>query len=192
MLREIRLYGELGRRFGQVHRLAVQSAAEAVRALSANHPGFETYLRENSEPGYKVWVGHERIGEDQLTATTGARVIRISPVIAGEKKQGMGQVILGTILVIIGAVMVYTGVGATAGAYMIKIGAVMILGGIVQLLTPTPKKDEQKESESKQSYSFSGPGNTVAQGNPVPVLYGEMIVGSAVISAGLYGEDVPL
>ncbi|HCW20974.1 MAG TPA: phage tail protein, partial [Achromobacter sp.] len=39
------------------------------------------------------------------------------------------------------------------------------------------------------SYNFNGPVNTSAQGIPVPVLYGRMIVGSAVISAGIYAED---
>ena len=29
----------------------------------------------------------------------------------------------------------------------------------------------------------------MAQGNPVPLLYGEMFVGSATISAGIYSED---
>ena len=39
------------------------------------------------------------------------------------------------------------------------------------------------------SYNFNGPVNTTAQGNPVPLLYGEMFVGSATISAGIYSED---
>ena len=38
-------------------------------------------------------------------------------------------------------------------------------------------------------HNFNGPVNTTAQGNPVPVIYGEMIVGSATISAGIYSED---
>ncbi|HNQ32149.1 MAG TPA: hypothetical protein PKJ93_00055, partial [Methanoculleus sp.] len=35
-----------------------------------------------------------------------------------------------------------------------------------------------------------GPVNTMAQGHPVPVGYGEMIVGSAVISAGIEIDEV--
>ena len=39
-LREIRLYGALGRRFGRIHRLAVDSVAEAMRAqaVPGDHP----------------------------------------------------------------------------------------------------------------------------------------------------------
>lgn len=40
----IRLYGALGARFGRVHRLAVKTSAEAVKALSINLAGFESYL----------------------------------------------------------------------------------------------------------------------------------------------------
>ncbi|MNL81044.1 Bacteriophage lambda tail assembly protein I [compost metagenome] len=43
--------------------------------------------------------------------------------------------------------------------------------------------------ENGASYNFNGPVNTTAQGNPVPLLYGRMIVGSSVISAGIYAED---
>ena len=38
------LLGELGKRFGRRHQMAVASAAEAVRALCANFPQFEREL----------------------------------------------------------------------------------------------------------------------------------------------------
>jgi hypothetical protein len=63
----------------------------------------------------------------------------------------------------------------------------MIAGGVVQLLTPLPKGLHSKDSAGNMpSYSFNGPVNTQAQGNPVPLLYGGPLkVGSAVISAGI-------
>jgi predicted phage tail protein len=39
------------------------------------------------------------------------------------------------------------------------------------------------------SYAFNGPVNMQAQGNPVPVAYGETWTGSAVISGGIFSED---
>jgi predicted phage tail protein len=45
------------------------------------------------------------------------------------------------------------------------------------------------QAENKASYNFNGPINTTAQGNPVPLGYGRKIVGSAVVSAGIYSED---
>lgn len=181
--REVRLYGVLAKKFGRVHRLAVATAAEAVRALSANIPGFAKHLREHSEPGYHVWVGRENIGEDDLTMPAGGgEVIRIAPALAGAKK-GLLQTIVGVVLMVVGT---YFG-----QAWLVQIGAALALGGVSQLLTPTPKNQAGTQSDNKPSYIFNGAANTTAQGNPVPVLYGEMVVGSAVISAGMVAKEIP-
>lgn len=185
MLREVRLYGQLGRLFGRVHHLAVSTAQEAVRALCANYPAFERYLREHSEPGYHVFLGKRNIGEEGLTDPTGCdEVIKIVPAIAGAKKGGFLQVILGAVLVVVGLVV-------PGAQWLVSVGAALALGGVAQMLTPMPKADAGQEGENKQSYIFSGAANTTAQGNPVPICYGEMVVGSAVISAGLYTEELP-
>jgi predicted phage tail protein len=63
-------------------------------------------------------------------------------------------------------------------------GASLVLGGIAQLLTPTPKIS-QDEGDPRKSFSFSGIQNTNRAGVPVPVVYGETLVGSVVISAGI-------
>jgi predicted phage tail protein len=65
----------------------------------------------------------------------------------------------------------------------------MIIGGVIQLLTPVPKGSAANTAANAPSYVFNGAVNTQAQGNPVPLLYGRMIVGSAVISAGISAED---
>jgi predicted phage tail protein len=66
-------------------------------------------------------------------------------------------------------------------------GASLLLGGIAQLLTPTPKVTQGADGQDdpRKSYSFSGIQNTSRQGVPVPIVYGETIVGSVVISAGI-------
>lgn len=183
MLREIRLYGELGRKFGRVHHLAVKSAQEAVRALIANCKGFDAHLRTYSEPGYHVWVGKRNIGETELADPAGSDdVIRIAPALAGAKKGGLLQTIIGAVLVVVGIV--------TGQTWLVQIGAALALGGVAQMLTPTPKNDTT-QAENKQSYVFSGATNVSAQGATVPVLYGELVVGSAVISAGLSTQPIP-
>ncbi|MEK7492166.1 MAG: tail assembly protein, partial [Pseudomonadota bacterium] len=69
-------------------------------------------------------------------------------------------------------------------------GASMALGGVVQMLSPQAKGLSTKDSPNNgASYNFNGPVNTTAQGNPVPILYGRMIVGSAVLSGGIFAED---
>jgi predicted phage tail protein len=45
-------------------------------------------------------------------------------------------------------------------------------------------------TDPKRSYSFSGVQNVSRQGVPVPVVYGEVLIGSIVISAGITTEKV--
>lgn len=196
-MREIRLYGFLGQKFGRVHRLAVKSTAEAVRALCCTVSGFEQALIDHA-PGWKVWTGTTRIGdpEDLHDPSSEREVIRIAPVVAGAKS-AFGQILIGVALV---AAAFFTG-GASLSAYGLAfsslagqvafgIGAALVLGGVAQMLAPHPKSTDTGDSaENKASYIFNGAVNTVAQGNPVPVGYGRMIVGSAVISAGLSTQD---
>lgn len=80
----------------------------------------------------------------------------------------------------------------TAGYFATSIGASLLLGGISQALTSTPSTSNQtvEAVSNRPSYAFDGAVNTAAQGNPVPVCYGQLIVGSQVISAGLSVEQI--
>lgn len=191
-LREVRLYGRLGARFGRIHMLAVSSAAEAIRALCVLVPGFERALADSDAHGvrYACFLGKRNIGEDDLHELVGADAIRIAPVIAGAKRAGLFQTILGAAILVVSAVT-YNAYGATAGwSMMTSMGATLALGGSVQLLSSQQRGLSARDSpENGASYNFNGAVNTSAQGNPVPVLYGRMIVGSAVISAGIFAED---
>ena len=56
-----------------------------------------------------------------------------------------------------------------------------------------PHMTDQTQDQSPNnlpSYAFDGAVNTTRQGNPVPICYGSMIVGSQVISAGLFSEAI--
>ena len=65
-------------------------------------------------------------------------------------------------------------------------GASLIMGGVIELLTPQQKVTSSGDSaDNTPSYNFNGPVNTTAQGHPVPLAYGEVMTGSAVISAGV-------
>lgn len=70
---------------------------------------------------------------------------------------------------------------------MMKMGAAMAMGGVAQLLTKTPNIDSMtgKSEKASRNTSFSNVDNTVAQGSPVPLLYGIGYVGSRVISQGI-------
>jgi predicted phage tail protein len=72
-------------------------------------------------------------------------------------------------------------------AFAKGIGASLALGGVAQLLTPMPTVPQGADTQDdpRKSYSFSGIQNTSRQGVPVPIVYGETVVGSVVISAGI-------
>jgi predicted phage tail protein len=175
--------------------MAVSSAAEAVRALCSQIKGFEAYMAQSKDRGeaYAVFYGKTNLSKDELKNPVGPRDIRIAPVLIGSKQQGIFQIIVGIVLIIVGVV----GEFATAGTstQLILMGASMIFGGVVQLLAPHPKGSAAGDmAENQPNYSFNGPINTQAQGASIPLLYGRMIVGSAVASAGidtLMGDYVP-
>lgn len=193
-LRTIRLYGLLGARFGRKFRLAVNSPAEAVRALCAILPGFERYLHGAKRNGmaFAVFIGRQNLSKEQLKDPPGNEDIRIAPVLLGSKRGGVLQTILGVVLIVVG---IYGNIAGGWGQPFINAGVGMVIGGVAQMLGPQPKGlGSQDSAENRPSYSMNGTVNTQAQGNPVPVAYGGhdqkgMMVGSAVISGGIMAED---
>lgn len=177
-MKTIRLHGDMGKRFGREFQLDVQTPAEAVRALSSQVKGFRAYLNEHAQDAFKIFVGGRNSSEELGFPCSDKEIIRIAPVIQGAG--AVGRIVLGIVLVVVGS---YFGQG-----WMVQMGASLIIGGVVQMLSPQPKTDSGMASESvtnKPSYNFNGPVNTTAQGHPVPLAYGKVICGSAVISAGL-------
>ena len=196
MLREIRVYGRLAKFLGRrVFKADVANAAEAVRFLLANFPKLEAHMAEQH---YRVSVGDYDLTLDELHDPAGQQEIKIVPVLTGAGGP-TGRIIIGAALI---AGAFFTG-GATIGllglaapvavsTVLAGIGATLVLGGVAQLLTPVPKvpSGPDTEADPRKTYSFSGIQQTSRQGVPVPVVYGETIVGSVVISAGIDTEKV--
>ncbi|MDH6161582.1 putative phage tail protein [Leclercia adecarboxylata] len=192
-LTTIRLYGVLGARFGRVHRLAVQTSAEAVKALCINLDGLESYLMNAKKNGmtFAVFRGKRNIGADDFRDLTGETDIRIAPVMEGAKKAGMFQTILGAVMVVAGVVASFIPGGQAFAPSLLIGGASMMAGGIYQMLSPQPKGLQGRDDpDNKPSYAFGGAVNTLAMGNPVALLYGEREIGGAIISAGIVAEDI--
>ncbi|WP_312273610.1 tail assembly protein [Pseudescherichia sp.] len=194
-LTTIRLYGSLGARFGRVHKFAVQTSAEAVKALCVNFDGFESYLMNARKNGmvFAVFRGKRNIGVEDYQNLGGTNDIRIAPVMEGAKKAGVFQTILGAVMVVAGIAIatLSSGALATFGAGLAAGGVGMIAGGVYQMLSPQPKGLQGRDDpDNKPSYAFGGAVNTIAMGNPVPVLYGEREIGGAIISAGIVAEDI--
>lgn len=194
-LTTIRLYGVLGAKFGRVHKLAVQTSAEAVKALCVNFDGLEEYLMNAKKNGmvFAVFRGKRNIGVDDYKNLGGTNDIRIAPVMEGAKKAGLFQTILGAVMVVVGVIVTGLSYGwaSPVGGAMISAGIGMMAGGVYQMLSPQPKGLQGREdADNKPSYAFGGAVNSLAMGNPVPVLYGEREIGGAIISAGIVAEDI--
>jgi predicted phage tail protein len=156
-----------------------------MHALTVMVPGFEQYLRDAPQQ-YAVFNGRENLAVEQLGHPSGQADIRIAPVPSGSKRAGLFQVIVGVVLIVAGF---FTG-GTTWGPAMMVMGAGMALSGAMLMLSPqTTGTSSEDGTNNRASYAFNGAVNTVAQGNPVPILYGELIVGSCVISGGIFTEE---
>ncbi len=182
----IRLHGALGQRFGREFRLAVHSPAEAVQALCHLVKGFREYLVEHDQPGFRVWVGTDKVGEKELAYPCGSQTIRIAPVMVAAGGDTL-QIVGGVALIAAGGILQANGI--EWGSYLTNMGVAMTLGGIAQALAPSPHAPlTPKETKTEPSYLFNGPVNTIAQGHRVPICYGRLRVGSAVISSGTSTE----
>jgi len=208
MLRKIRLYGHLAEHCGQkVFEAVARTPAEAIRFLLCNFPELRSIMGAGH---YTVAVGPHtlELGESphQLTYPLMADDdIRIIPVVTGANFFrnlafiALGAVLIGTALATGGASLGLTGFSSNAvvgvsSTSFIKTAAVatvagnvgigLALTGIAGLLSPTvPTPDI--DNDPRNNFSFSGVQNVSREGVPVPVAYGEVIVGSVVISAGL-------
>jgi predicted phage tail protein len=191
MLRKIKLYGKLAKFIGhRVLEADVATAAEAVRFLLANWPELEAHM---SDQHYRVSIGTYDLELEELHHPAGQAPISFVPVVAGAG--AVGRILAG--IAIIAFAIVTAGAGLIAGLGLgfgastaISIGLVglsLVAGGIAQLLTPTPKvaQGADNQDDPRKSYSFSGIQNTSRAGTPVPIVYGETVVGSVVISAGI-------
>ena len=192
MLKTIKLYGVLGKKFGKEFHLAVESTREAVKALSVQVPGFEQFMLTAHEQGlaFAVFQDDENISEDQIDFETGAKVIKIVPkVIGAGGNNGILQTILGVVLIVVGVFYDWSGTTSMYGAAMVGAGIGMVVGGVAQMLMPKADAQDQNQDGNRANKGFGGAATTIAQGNPVPILYGQREVGGFIINAGQFAVD---
>ena len=199
MLRKIKLYGELAKFLGQkTFEAEVHSAAQAIRFLVINFPQLEKHMADRY---YKVAINNWELEEKELHYPNGQEDIKIIPVVGGEGGRGIGKILLGAAL-IGGAFLInpslsfsfkegVTGFASAGGLTkaVVYTGGALVLQGVADMLTPVPKITEQ-EQDPRLSFNFNGIQNTSRAGVAVPVIYGEVLTGSVVISAGIETAQV--
>ena len=193
MLRKVKLYGKLAEFVGHKEFEAqVDNVAKAVSFLIHNFPGLEEHM---SPQYYQVKVGNYDIDKDEIDYPVGREDIHFIPVIAGAGGN-VGKILGGAAL--IGLSFMSIGTSAGLGVAFSKgfakvgliqkgifaIGAALTLQGVSEMLFPLPEsQDFNSEQDPQLSFSFGGVQNTSRAGTPVPIVYGEIITGSVVISA---------
>ncbi|MBA6092128.1 tail assembly protein [Pseudomonas monteilii] len=180
----VEMSGPLGKRFPgeRQYQLDTGSTNEVFSALRATLDGFTEEIKRLDALGmrFAIYRNGKNIGEDEL-GRGGTRRVRIVPVIAGSKRAGLLQTIIGIALLIAGP---FTG-GATYGP-----GIALVAGGVIQMLSPQAKGLSQSAApENLPSYAFGSAKNTTASGNPVPICIGERRWGGAIISASIEAQD---
>ena len=197
MLRKLKLYGELAEFVG--HKEFEIQANDIPRVTSFLLNNFEGVEEHMNYRYYQVKVGNYTIDKTEILDPIGEEDIHIVPVIAGAG--GVTKGILGALF--IGVAIATGGVSLTFGAGGVSavagssigmsvlagnIGLALTLSGIAGMLTPTP--EAPSDGGPSAAFAFGSIQNTSRAGLPVPIVYGEIVVGSLVISAGLDVEAV--
>ena len=203
MLRKLKLYGELAEFVGHKEfEIKVHNVSQAVSFLIHNFPEIESYMNPKY---YQVKIGNYDIDESELAYPIGQEDIHFIPVISGAGR-GFGKILLGAALigaaffmpVAAGGQSLMAGIKAGSLAKvgmltkgMVYVGASLVLQGVSDLLFPLQEPQKFSSEEDPQlSFNFSGVQNTSRAGTPVPIVYGEIITGSVVISAAIDTNQV--
>lgn len=182
-MRLIKVYGDLAKALGhRSFKAEVRSVAEAVSFLIANFPFIEKHIAERQ---YRVKIGKRVIDKDELEFTSeSTETISFIPVVVGSG--AVWRIIVGVLLIavsfLIPGVFLF---GVALAPITFGIGLSLVLGGVAQLLSPTPQTNISEDKNPAKTYSFSGIQNTSRQGIAIPILYGEIFCGSVTISAGI-------
>lgn len=215
MMRTMKLYGGLKKKFGPKLQFDAVSPADMIRAAVVLVDGFEDEIKKGS---YHFIRGDLDTGielqEVSMHVTFGSTTeVHLVPV-GSVHGRGAGKILLGAVMIgaafatggvslvgnsgIVGAGAVSTwsassGLLAFSGfmGTVAKIGLVMMLGGISSLLTPKTKLN-RSGLDRNESFLFSGATNTALQGDAIPLVYGEVWAGSRVISAGIDVEQIQI
>ena len=209
-MKVVKVYGALRKRLGQCRfEFDVATPAQAIKALCVNFPGLEKWLIDSEKDGvgYRVAVSKEKATQQDMSPLfmpfSDKEVFSITPVVAGAGR-GLGQILIGAALIT--AAVFLAPAAAQGGGFLVagaegtaisamgyaslavgNVGIAVTLGGIAQAISPQPDTglERGREAAKLESFVFNNVVNTAQQGLPVPIAYGRVFVGSAVLSSGL-------
>ncbi len=187
MLKKIKVYGTLRKFLGQAEfEVDLNTPREAISFLVCNFKGIEKHMADQF---YTIQVGARVITEDLLNFRS-QDDIKIIPVVHGN-----------FLPILLGAGALFGASAIKAGAFLGSklligalqaIGTTMLIDGVTSMLTPqidtssaVSSQDSLDPSALASNYSFTGLTNISNAGVPVNLVYGEILVGSIVVSNGV-------
>ena len=196
MLKTIKLYGDLREITGHSELDAhVNSVGDSIKFLLMNWPQLEAHMNERY---YQVLTDGTDIGEEEIHYPV-AEEIKIVPVIAGAGGN-TGKILIGAAIIGLSiasgggfaALKIAGGSGLTGlSAIGFNVGASLVLSGVAGMLFPTPKPEKfENDQDPRISFDFGGTPNTSRAGTTHPIVYGEIMTGSTVISMNLTTDQV--
>tara|TARA_R100000231_G_scaffold94087_1_gene70637 strand:+ start:1190 stop:1840 length:651 start_codon:yes stop_codon:yes gene_type:complete len=194
-LRKIIIYGTLRKFCGQSSFEAVINKPKDVFSfLKANFPDLESHMGNQL---YKIKVNGKTLDNPDINMRGDIQVI---PLVIGAGNTvknifkfaigiaiyyytgGFAGLGIGAQQSIIGNKLI-SGIVQTIGATMAMSGAAALLGGGQNY--NNPQDQNLSDPNLRASYSFNNISNVVAAGTPIPIIYGEILCGSIVISSGV-------
>ena len=198
-MQKVKLVGEISK-FGSTWETECTNIRDIFKLIECQTPGFRQHLVDGADAGigYEIKRGEDYLeNESELLLSLNKEDIIITEVPSGAK--GGGGKILAAIAIV--AVVYFTGGFAGAGIFgnaatgaaaglggfgqlAIGLATNLAISGMTELMAPGPETDSKQE----EGYLFSGPTNNMQQGLPVPVCYGELLVGGAPMSVSFRPE----
>ena len=201
---KVNIHGKLGQEVGEFWDLDVVSVSEALRAIEANTGKLRNFLLENKEEfEYQILINKENLfnevpkfetiedlknSEFFLDISEKVDTIDIIPEIIGSDFWSKAAgIFLGAVSIAAAIFVPFVApVLAFAVPGLLFAGIGLIAAGVSSLLSKPPPNVPFTAQQADaidgsaggpSSYLFNGPNNTVGEGGPVPVGYGELIVG---------------
>lgn len=184
--RTVKFYGPLAKALKRRSFSAVglNSASEVMRCLLSNFPQLGSHMRERH---YRVVMNGRAISKDELDDPVGDNhEIHIIPAICGAGGGPLTSILTGVALIGAGLLLPF------AAPFLTPLGIGLALQGVAQLISPTPNDTAESTDPSDRSYNFSGIQQTSREGVPVPLVYGDIVTGSVVLSVGIQADDEEL
>lgn len=196
MNRNVYLQGELADRFGEKLLLNVPTLSDLFRLLHANDPSLKQHMIECAEKGvsFRCEIADRSIAQEEGLDRLEEGDLFVTPIPAGSKSGGgklLAALAIVAFMLIPGPHQAYLtstivkGGTLTYGQVLGGMAVNLALSGIQQLMLPDPATDKT----GPKSYLFDGAATNIQEGDPVPLLYGELRVPGRPVSFEVMNEN---